>query len=136
MKAQLNYRSSKLLNRFYLKNNGGTYTQQDNYLLPNVKFPNHPEFEISVWGNRRRQYLKQHHRIKHYNMLTQCTLYPLLADINKQAVHMEETLVNQVAEHEGVTKQFKTTDVMAWVRKMNSVRARVSKIIRYDLIEC
>lgn len=41
------------------KQNGGTYTHQGDYLLPNVKLPDQPEYEIGVWGNRRRQYLKQ-----------------------------------------------------------------------------
>ncbi len=115
--------------------NGGTYTQQGDYHLPNMKLPNQPEYEIGVWGNRRRQYLKQHHRIKYYNMLTQCTLYPYLADIDAQALHLEETFVNQLAEQEGATEHLKATDMMAWVRKMNSIRARVSAIIRCDLIE-
>lgn len=38
--------------------NGGTYTQQGDYLLPNIKLPDQPKYEIGVWGNRRRQYLK------------------------------------------------------------------------------
>lgn len=70
---------------------GGTYTQQGDYLLPDVKLPEPEDFEIGIWDQRRRQFLKQHHRIKYYNMLTQCTLYPHLADIDAQAVPMEET---------------------------------------------
>ncbi len=49
--------------------NGGTYIQQGDYLLPDVKLLEQPKFEIGVWGNRRRQYLKHHHRINFYNML-------------------------------------------------------------------
>ncbi len=114
--------------------NGGTYTQQGDYLLPNVKLPDQPEFEIGVWGNRRRQYLKQHHRVKYYSMLTQCTLYPHLADIDAQAVHLEETLVNQFAEQEGVTEQLKAENMPLWVRKMNSIHKQVSEIILNNII--
>ncbi len=30
---------------------GGTYTQQGDYLLPNIKVPDQPEYEICVWGS-------------------------------------------------------------------------------------
>lgn len=65
--------------------NGGTYIQQGDYLLPDVKLPDQPEYEIGVWGQRRRRYLKEHHRVIYYNMLTQCKLYPHLADVEQQA---------------------------------------------------
>ncbi len=68
-------------------------------------------------------------------MLTQCTLYPHLADINEQAVQFEKILVKQLAEQEGVTEQLKATDMMTWVRKINSICARVNEIVRCELIE-
>lgn len=113
---------------------GGTYTQQGDYLLPDIKLPDEPEYEIGVWGNRRRQYLKQKHRVKYYNMLTQCTLYPHLAEINAQAVQLEETLVNQFAAQEGVNEQLKAKDMMEWVRKKNGIYERAAEIIYTDLI--
>ena len=114
--------------------NGGTYTQQGDYLLPDIKLPDEPEYEIGVWGNRRRQYLKQKHRVKYYNMLTQCTLYPHLAEINAQAVQLEETLVNQFAAQEGVNEQLKAKDMMEWVRKKNGIYERAAEIIYTNLI--
>ena len=113
---------------------GGTYSRQGDYLLPDVKLPEQEDYEIGIWGQRRRQFLKQHHRIKYYNMLTKCTLYPHLAEINEQAVRMEETLVNQLAAQEGVTEQLKASDMMEWVRRMNNILNRVSEIIMTELI--
>ena len=115
--------------------NGGTYTQQGDYLLPDIKLPEQPEYEIGVWGQRRRQFLKQHHRIKYYNMLTKCTLYPHLTDVEQQANALFLRLVDELAEKEGVTEQLKAEDTLAWVKKMNSIRARVNEIIRRELIE-
>ncbi len=95
-----------------LEQNGGTYTQQGAYLLSDLKLPAQPEFELSVWANRRRQYLKQHHRIKYYNMLAQCTLCPHLADIEQQTQEMFSQLVEELAASEGVTEH-KAGDIMA-----------------------
>ena len=114
--------------------NGGTYTQQGDYRLPNVKLPDQPEYEIGVWGNRRRQYLKQHHRIKYYNMLTQCTLYPHLADVEQQAQRMFDELVDEIARQEEITEQLKAEDMMEWVRMMNNIRNRATEIVMKDLI--
>ena len=114
---------------------GGTYTQQGDYLLPKVKLPEQEHGDIVVWGNRRRQFLKQHHRIKYYNMLTKCTLYPHLADVEQQANTLFLRLVDELAEKEGITEQLKASDQMEWVRRMNNICARANEIIRSELIE-
>ena len=114
--------------------NGGTYTKQGYYCLPDIKLPEQLEYEIGVWGQRRRQYLKEHHRVLYYNMLTQCKLYPHLAEINAQAVQLEETLVNQLAAQEGVNEQLKVKDMMEWEQKMNGIYERAAEIIDTNLI--
>ena len=114
--------------------NSGTYTQQGDYLLPDIKLPEQPDYEIGVWGNRRRQYLKQHHRVKYYNMLTQCTLYPHLADVEQRAQRMFDNLVDQMGKKEGTTEQLKAEDMMLWVRKMNSVRKQAKEIVNHEII--
>ena len=104
--------------------NGGTYTKQGDYCLPDIKLPEQPEYEIGVWGNRRRQYLKEHHRVLYYNMLTQCKLYPHLADIEQQAQNMFDRLVDQLSEKEGITEQLKAENPMLWVQRKNNIRNR------------
>ena len=74
---------------------GGTYTQQGDYLLPDIKLPEQPEYEIGVWGQRRRRFLKEHHRVLYYNMMTKCTLYPHLAEVDQQAQDMFFRLVDE-----------------------------------------
>ena len=113
---------------------GSTYTQQGDYLLPDIKLPNQPEYEIGVWGQRRRRYLKEHHRIRYYNMLTKCTLYPHLADIEQQAQEMFFRLVDEMAKQEGVTEQLKATDQMEWVRRMHNIQNRATEIVYTELI--
>ena len=44
---------------------GGTYTQQGDYLLPDLKLPEQPKVEIGIWGKRHLQYIKQHHPIRY-----------------------------------------------------------------------
>ena len=78
------------------------YQNQDNYRLPCITTKEQKELHIGMWANRHRQYLKQHHRIKYYNLLTSEKLYPYLADIEEQAEAMFSRLVKSLAEKENV----------------------------------
>lgn len=96
-----------------------TYTQQGDYLLPDLKLPEQPKVEIGIWGKRHLRYIKQHHPIRYTNLLTSCKLTAYLADIDEQAEDMFFRLVNQLAKQEGVTEQLKAEKQMLWVRKMS-----------------
>ena len=114
--------------------NGGTYTQQGDYLLPDIKLPEQPDYEIGVWGQRRRRFLKEHHRVLYYNMLAKCTLYPHLSDTEQQAQRMFDRLVNQLSGKEGITEKLKAEDQMLWIQQMNNIRSRAIEIVNIELI--
>lgn len=108
---------------------GGTYTQQGDFLLPNVKLPDQPEYNIGVWGQRCRRYLKEHHRILYYNLLTSCKLLEHLAEVETECNERMDTLVKAISKQEGVTEALKATDQMKWVRRMNSICNRAEEIV-------
>ena len=64
---------------------GGAYTRQGDYCLPDVCLPPEEERPIGVYGQRRRVYLKKHHRVLYDNLLTAGTMDGHLADIEEQA---------------------------------------------------
>lgn len=113
---------------------GGTYTMQGDFRLPNLTLPAEDERHIGVWGQRRLRYLKQHHKVLYYNLLTSGKLHSHLADIEEQAQTFFSRLVKEYAEKEGVTEQLKATDQMAWVRRMNNIRSRVIEVVSKELI--
>ena len=43
-------------------------------------------------------------------------------------------LVEQMAEHEGVTEQLKAENQMEWVGRMNNIRSRVMEIVNEEII--
>lgn len=90
---------------------GGTCTQQGDYLLPNLVLPAEDERPIGIWGQRRLRYLKQHHRILYYNLLTSGKLHDHLADIEKQAQGLFSRLVNEYAEREDVVSEKMLTSI-------------------------
>ena len=113
---------------------GGTYTEIGDYVLPNLTLPKNEERPIGVWGQRRLRYLKQHHKILYYNLLTSGKLHFHLADTEEQAQALFSRLVKEYAEKEGVTEQLKAADQMAWVRRMNNIRERATEIVNAEVV--
>ncbi len=114
---------------------GGTYTQVGDYMLPDL-LPAEEEKEanIGVWGMRHKRYLKQHHKVRYYNLLTSGKLNSYLADIEQQAQQLFLQLVKDLAEQEKVTEELKSTDMMLWVQKMNNIRNRATEKVNAELI--
>lgn len=113
---------------------GGTYIRQGDYLLPNIKLPEQPEYNIGVWGQRRRRYLKQHRQIIYTNLLTSCKLSEHLAEVEKECAERMDSLVKAMAKQEGVTEALKAADQMVWVRRMNNIRNRAEEIVLKEIV--
>lgn len=114
---------------------GGTYTQIGDYLLPDLSLPAEKDDRpIGIWGQRRLRYLKQYHKVIYYNLHTSGKLYSHLADTQEQAQQLFLRLVKELAEKEGVTEQLKAADQMAWVRRMNNIRSRVTEVVNAEVI--
>lgn len=111
-----------------------TYTQQSDFLLPDLKLPEQPKVEIGIFGKWHLRYLERNRKILYTNMLTKGKLTAYLADIDEQAENMFDQLVRQLAEREGVTEQLKANNQMLWVKKMNSIRNRAEEIVNHELI--
>ena len=112
----------------------GTYTMQGDYRLPNLSLPTEGERSLGVWAQRRLRYLKQHHKILYYNLLTSGKLQSHLADVEEEAQTLFLRLVKQYAEREGATEQLKAENPMEWVQKMNNIHNRVAETVCADLI--
>ena len=89
---------------------------------------------IGVWAHRRRQYLKQHHKILYCNLLTSGKLHSHLADVEEEAQLLFLRLVKEYVEKEGVTEQLKAENPMKWVRMMNNIRERVNEVVNAEMI--
>ena len=114
---------------------GGTYTQVGDYMLPDL-LPAEEEKEanLGIWAMQHKRYLKQHHKVLYYNLLTSGKLNSYLVDIEQQAQDLFSRLVKDLAEKENVTENLKATDQMLWVRKMNNIRNRATEIVNADII--
>lgn len=111
-----------------------TYTMQGDYRLPDLALPEQDNRPIGVWGQRHKNYLLHHHKIRYYNLLTSCKLAEYLANINEQAEELYESIVNQLTQQEGVTEHLKVNNPMLWVQRMNNIRNRATKMVNAQII--
>ncbi len=110
------------------------YEQQGDVLIPCVKTKEQKEIHLGMWADRHRRFLKEHHKVRYYNLLTSEKLYDYLADIEEQAENMFLRLVDELAEKENVTESLKVENAMEWVRKMNNIRNRAAEIVNTEVI--
>ena len=112
-----------------------TYRQVNGFLIPNIILP--PEqanIIIGKWGMMHKDYLEHNKRGLFMLMVTKCTLWPYLADIDRQANEMYDLLIEQMEKAEGVTEQLKEQDQLEWVQRMGNIQQRAREIVCSELI--
>jgi len=111
---------------------GGSYHWDNGYRIPDLEPPE--DIEIGLWGQRHAEYLRNHKKAVHLELLVTGKLNRYLADINHQAEDMLFQLVTQFQKLGGITEELKTTDQMEWVRRMNNIRHQAEEIVYKELI--
>lgn len=109
-----------------------TYTRVGDYYLPNLVAPESPK--VGRWGMLRYNYLQKYHEGLYTGMLMKGTLNSHLEEIDCQAQEMEQQLISQLAQQEGITEQLKAENQMEWVARMNSIRNRADETVLNDLV--
>ena len=110
-----------------------TYTQQGDYLLPNLTLSEQDNRPIGLWGQQHLRYIKRSRPILYTNLLTKCKLNEYLANIDEQAQKMYDELVQSFAKEEGCTEQLKASNQMLCVRKRNNSAQRAREVVNAEL---
>ena len=118
----------------FFEENGGTYTQVGDVLLPDLSIGEAEQRPIGKYGRMRKRYLKGQHPVIFSELLLSGKLYPHLLEIDEACEGKMELLVLQMAKREGMTEQLKAADQMAWVARMNSIRNQAEEIVLHELV--
>ena len=118
----------------YDESNGLWYELQGDYYIPCLILSEEETQLIGLWGQRHREYLKEHKHLVYTTMLMEGKLNSYLAAIDKQAADMYLRLIKEMAERQGVTEQHKAEQPMEWVRKMGNIQACAREVVNSELI--
>lgn len=111
---------------------GGTYTNEGDYLLPNVEVSESPQ--VGIWGQRRRKYLRDCKKLLYTAMLLGDTLNAHLEEVDRSATEMFDRLIEQMKGRDGITEELKAANQLEWVQRMNAIRQEAAEIVTKELI--
>ena len=111
-----------------------TYTQNGDYLIPNLKLTMQTEKPLGKYGRMRRTYLKEQHPLIYNQMLLKGALYPHLLEIQETSERRLEQMMPELMQTAGVTEELKAREPMTWVGLMNNCRAQAEEILLVELI--
>lgn len=111
---------------------GIDYTLVGDVYLPNLVSTD-THYPIGIWGKRHKEYLKENHKLRYYNLLASGKLNSYLHDVDVRSKNMYDKLVTQLAEQEGITEQLKAENQMLWVQRMNNIANQAREIV-YNFI--
>ena len=111
-----------------------TYTQNGDYLIPDLSLTEQESRPLGKYGRIRKKYLEEHRPILWNQMILNETLFPHLREIEDTANRRLEQMMPVLMNAAGVTEDLKARDPMTWVGLMNSCKAQAEEVILQELI--
>lgn len=116
------------------ESNGLWYELQGDYYIPCLSLPEEEERPIGLWGQRHLQYIRECRKALYTSLQLSGKLNSHLADVDQQTQERLDTIVQQMAQAQGINEALKAANQMAWVGRMNNIRASVTEIINAEII--
>ena len=109
-----------------------TYRTEGDYRLPNLDVPEAPK--VGKYGMLRRSYLRKNKSGIYTGMMLSGKLDSHLAEIDRQATEMVDSLTSRMAAEQGVNESLKASDPMKWVGLMNNIQASAEDVALTELV--
>lgn len=116
-----------------------TYRMEGDHLIPELildgeGYEDCPEEEIGRYGELRERFLKEYRHGTYTEMLLMGSLTTHLQEIDRQAEKEVECLLKKMMERQGVDEALKASNQMAWVRKVNVLRAIAEEVVLREIV--
>ena len=111
-----------------------TYRKHEDFCVPNLLMHGSEPAAYGRFGRMRLKYLKEHRRGTYTTLKTSGQLTHHLNEIDREANQMLRLLIEQMAQAQGITKQLKSKNQIAWVGAMNNIRSAAEEQVCCDLI--
>ena len=108
-----------------------TYTQQGDYLLPDLTLPVE-ETHIGKYGMLRKTYLKNHRKGMYASLMLSGGLNSHLSEIDQTARERVDQIMAKLLESSPAPD--KASNQMAWVGHMNSLKHQAEEAVLAELV--
>lgn len=109
-----------------------TYTQNGDYLIPDIQLTPIEEESLGKYGRMRRAFLKEQQPMLYDSLTLTEKLFPHLYEIQRTASTRVEQIMGELLKKNPPPD--KMTDQMGWVRHMNSLKAQAEETVLQELI--
>ena len=124
-----------IMEKHIMEENGISYTLgEDGLYYPDLYLPEETEYPIGKYGMLRKTYLKEHRKGLYLELVLAGKLNEHLHLIDEECNQMMDRLVEQMKEKQEVTEELKVQDQMAWVGRVNNIRACAEEIVVYEFV--
>ena len=120
--------------KLLFEENGGTYRQEGDYLIPNIELPEEKEHNIGKYGRLHKKFIKENYPAYYCTLLMSGNLFDYLEEIDLRAKNELDRLIPLLAEQQGVTEKLKAENQLKWVGLMNNVKAQVEEMIYTEIV--
>ena len=114
--------------------NGGTYTQVGDYLIPDISLPDAPAYPIGKYGRMRKTYLKEHRPGLYTQLILSGKLHEHLSEVERICNERLDIMISQMVKAQGVTEAMKAQDQLGWVGRMNEIKHSAEESILAEII--
>ena len=109
-----------------------TYTQNGDYLIPDLKLEHTETKPLGNYGRMRRAFLQENNPMLLNDLILTEQLFPHLQEIDETAHRRVEQLMNQYLQKNPA--QDKATNQLGWVQHMNALKAQAEEVVMTELI--
>ena len=114
--------------------NGGTYTQVGDYLIPDISLPDAPAYPIGKYGRMREAYLKEHRSGLYTRLILSGKVHEHLAEVERTCNERLDMMIPQMVKAQGVTEALKAQNQLCWVGRMNEIKHSAEESILAEII--
>lgn len=111
-----------------------TYHKEGDYLIPDLYMSKQSTLHIGKYGRLRLNYLKEHKRGLYTELTINGKLSNHLASIDQDATKRVSSIINNLAETEGIDEDLKQTNQIEWIQAMNNIKNRAEEIVFKEII--
>ena len=124
-----------IMEKHIMGENGISYTLgEDDLYYPDLYLPEETEYSIGKYGMLRKLYLQEHRNGLYLELVLAGKLNEHLHQIDEKCNQMMDRLVERMKEKQDVTEELKMQEQMAWVGRMNNIRACAEEIVLMNVV--
>ena len=114
--------------------NGLWYELAGDYYFPCLTVPPEAKQPVGIWGQRHLRYIREYRKALYTSLQLSGKLNSYVADIDRQAQELFDSIIQQMTQSQGITETLKATDQMVWVGSMNDIRKVAEEIVCKEFV--